>query len=163
MQDLRARVSRLRHGLLQHRPQRRVSCTSHKGLRRRSLRRPPRPPLRGGFGRGRVDEESMVAEGNSDSLRAEWAKSLARAERWEEEVVLIPIEMRRVIRGLSWKARDWRQRVVSPTSASLRVHAGYTSYAEKQAWQLEALARAWRRQTTVNNHPGRRGSLWPDA
>lgn len=43
-----------------------------------------------------------------ESLRAEWAKSQARAERWEEEVVLIPIEMRRVLRNMVHRAQEWR-------------------------------------------------------
>ncbi|KLO05116.1 hypothetical protein SCHPADRAFT_947170 [Schizopora paradoxa] len=78
-----------------------------------------------------------------DSLRTEWAKSLARAERWEEEVILIPIEMRRVLRNMVFGAREWRlnsQQAISSSSKSTRIQAGYAAYAEKQAYILEELA-----------------------
>jgi hypothetical protein len=39
-----------------------------------------------------------------DSLQVEWAKSPARKERWEEEVLIIQEEMRRVIMYQHWRA-----------------------------------------------------------
>ncbi len=40
----------------------------------------------------------------------EWAKSLARAERWEEEVALLRVEMVRSLNFLDFKARQWFSR-----------------------------------------------------
>lgn len=86
----------------------------------------------------------VLPEGTYDeSLRAEWAKSLARAERWEEEVVLIPIEMRRVLRKMVYRAQEWRlnaQHAISFSAKSVRVQVAYTAYSEKQAFILEELA-----------------------
>lgn len=44
------------------------------------------------------------------SMRAEWAQTRARAERWKEEVELLQEEMRRVIRFLQWRATWWGER-----------------------------------------------------
>lgn len=79
-------------------------------------------------------------------LRAEWAKSRARAERWEEEVLILKTEMIRTIRFLHRKARWWR------TQASLRVEVreevrrGLIAYGEKQAKLREELARSFASQ-----------------
>lgn len=78
--------------------------------------------------------------GHDESLRVEWAKSLARAERWEEETVLVPVEMRRVLRNLVWKARWWRETAAAKVACSLRLQSGFVAYAEKQAFYLEELA-----------------------
>lgn len=42
-----------------------------------------------------------------DSLQVEWAKAQARKQRWEEEVLLIHEEMRRVVMFYEWKAHWW--------------------------------------------------------
>jgi hypothetical protein len=61
-------------------------------------------------------------------------------QRWEEEVVIVQEEMRRVIAYHEWKAQWWRSQVArgSDTDDS-RVH-GVTAYAEKQAHLSEQLA-----------------------
>lgn len=91
----------------------------------------------------------LTASGSSpdgehdEGLRTEWAKSLARAERWEEEVVLIPIEMRRVLRNMLFRAREWRlkaQTAIPLSMKSVRIQAAYAAYSEKQAFILEELA-----------------------
>jgi hypothetical protein len=41
------------------------------------------------------------------ALRIEWVRAKARAERWQEEVVLLDEEMRRVIDFGLWKAEWW--------------------------------------------------------
>ncbi|KAI9059925.1 hypothetical protein FKP32DRAFT_1613943 [Trametes sanguinea] len=53
----------------------------------------------------------------NDSMRAEWACSKARAERWEEEVILLAEEMRRVVAYWEWQAGWWEEQ------ADRRAHA----------------------------------------
>ena len=48
-------------------------------------------------------EDSKVAL--DDSLQVEWAKSRARKEHWEEEVLITQEEMRQVIMYYQWRAR----------------------------------------------------------
>ncbi|KAM6490236.1 hypothetical protein JOM56_014213 [Amanita muscaria] len=75
---------------------------------------------------------SMPEMGDSEQvpddslLRVEWAKAQARKQRWEEEVILIQEEMRRV--------------VMFHDQAACRSDADRT-YAEKQAHLCESLAR----------------------
>ncbi|KAM6491206.1 hypothetical protein JOM56_013445 [Amanita muscaria] len=77
---------------------------------------------------------SMPEMGDSEQvpddslLRVEWAKAQARKQRWEEEVILIQEEMRRVVMFHEWKAQ-W-----------CIIHS-VTAYAEKQAHLCESLAR----------------------
>lgn len=40
----------------------------------------------------------------NEAMRAEWAKGLARKERWDEEYLLVQEEMRRTISYFGWKA-----------------------------------------------------------
>ncbi|KAF8224566.1 hypothetical protein L208DRAFT_1310555 [Tricholoma matsutake] len=42
-----------------------------------------------------------------DCIRVKWAKARARAEQWQEEVILLEEEMRRVLEFCQWKARWW--------------------------------------------------------
>ena len=46
----------------------------------------------------------------NNSMRAEWARSRARAERWEEEVDLLVEEMQRIIRFLESESAEWQAR-----------------------------------------------------
>ena len=43
----------------------------------------------------------------SDGMRAEWAQCVARADRWDEEKILLQEEMRRVVQFLEWRSSDW--------------------------------------------------------
>jgi hypothetical protein len=75
-----------------------------------------------------------------ESLQVEWAKCRARKERWEEEVLIIQEEMRRVIAYQLWRAQWWldqRGRRANIDGATLQ---GIAAYAEKQANLCEALA-----------------------
>jgi hypothetical protein len=75
-----------------------------------------------------------------DSLQVEWSKSQARKQRWEEEVVIIQEEMRRVITYHEWKAKWWRSQAARRTDANdTRLH-GVAAYAQKQAHLSEQLA-----------------------
>lgn len=84
---------------------------------------------------------SVLENGDServldDSLQVEWAKVQARKQRWEEEVLLIQEEMRRVVMFFEWKAKWWRsqgsRRSVSSDADDSIIH-GVAAYAEKQA------------------------------
>jgi hypothetical protein len=77
-----------------------------------------------------------------DSLQVEWAKSRARKERWEEEVLIIQEEMRRVIMYQQWRALWWRDQGKRRTDADSATLHGVSAYAEKQASLCESLARA---------------------
>ncbi|KAJ2911619.1 hypothetical protein MD484_g8794, partial [Candolleomyces efflorescens] len=69
-----------------------------------------------------------------DSLRVDWARSRARKRRWEEEVLLIQEEMRRVVAYMSWKADWWiSQASRRQGSVSFDISSGLSSYAHRQA------------------------------
>ena len=77
----------------------------------------------------------------NEDMRVEWAQCMARADRWEEEVILLQEEMRRVVHFLEWKSQDWlsktdaRSGVVTPA-----VRAGLSAYAKKQGSVYHNLA-----------------------
>ena len=77
----------------------------------------------------------------NEDMRVEWAQCMARADRWEEEVVLLQEEMRRVVHFLEWKSKEWismagaRAGVISP-----ELHLGLSAYACKQASVFHNLA-----------------------
>ena len=68
-----------------------------------------------------------------DILRAEWAKSRARATRATEEVLMLREEMRRLIEFLNWKARWWTVRQTLRPVNNSALQEGLLSYAIKQA------------------------------
>lgn len=94
----------------------------------------PRVPSAPGIG----DSDQVL----NDSLRVEWAKAQARKHRWEEEVLLIQEEMRRVVKFHEWKAGWWRTQVARRFNVDARVLHGVAAYAEKQAYLCECLARS---------------------
>ena len=70
----------------------------------------------------------------NEDMRVEWAQCMARADRWEEEVTLLQEEMRRVVRFLGWRSRDWSSRVdVRASNTAPTVRSGISAYAKKQA------------------------------
>ncbi|KAI0245298.1 hypothetical protein BJV78DRAFT_1277455 [Lactifluus subvellereus] len=77
-----------------------------------------------------------------DSLQVEWAKVQARKQRWEEEVLLIQEEMRRVVMFHEWKARWWQSQAGRHSDGDHSVIHGVTAYAEKQAYLCERLAQS---------------------
>lgn len=70
----------------------------------------------------------------------EWAKSLARAERWEEEVLLLREEMRRVLVYLDHKAEWWKVQGSSRKDCEPVLESGLRAYAAKQATVCVRLA-----------------------
>ena len=68
-----------------------------------------------------------------DILRSEWAKSRARANRAEEEVLLVREEMRRTLEFLNWKARWWEERGKLRTPSDKDCLEGLQAYSMEQA------------------------------
>ena len=79
-------------------------------------------------------------EQDDDLLRAEWAKSRARAMRTSEEVLRLKEEMRRVLESLKWKARWWKERQEQQGEIGKDFQEGLKSYAQTQSSIQLALA-----------------------
>ena len=70
----------------------------------------------------------------NEDMRVEWAQCVARADCWEEEVVLLREEIRRVVHFLEWKSRDWISKAnARADTVSPEVSLGLSAYAHKQA------------------------------
>lgn len=82
------------------------------------------------------------------ALKIEWCKARARSERWEEEVILLVEEMRRVLAYGRWKAEWWRGKVGRRSNVSPEVLEGIDAYAEEHAARelrhVEYLDIAWK-------------------
>lgn len=76
-------------------------------------------------------------------LKAEWARSRARAHRWTEEQHLILEEMRRVLEYLKWHANWWDEQGLrrSANGVTPTIQDGLSGYATKQATILRRLRR----------------------
>ncbi|KAJ7712961.1 hypothetical protein DFH07DRAFT_974842 [Mycena maculata] len=85
---------------------------------------------------GQADGEEHLHK----SVRVEWCRARARKVRWEEEVLLVREEMRRVLRYLEWQVAFWMVRVDSRPDATAEVQAGVRAYALKQADLLRRIA-----------------------
>jgi hypothetical protein len=78
------------------------------------------------------------------ALRVEWSKAKARAERWEEEVILLDEEMRRVLQYCYWRAKWWRdQPSLRTPDANDILTEGLKAFSEQQAAQELDMARDW--------------------
>ncbi|KAF6744766.1 hypothetical protein DFP72DRAFT_1051726 [Ephemerocybe angulata] len=51
--------------------------------------------------------EDNHTEYEAEAIKVEWAKSRARAMRYQEEVLIVREEMRRTVRFFSWKEKEW--------------------------------------------------------
>lgn len=78
----------------------------------------------------------------NNSLQVEWAKTQARKQRWEEEVLLIQEEMRRVVKFHEWKAQWWQGQAGRCSGNDGSIIHGISAYAEKQAHFCECLAQS---------------------
>ena len=77
----------------------------------------------------------------NEDMRMEWAQCVARADRWEEEMILLQEEMRRVVEFLEWRSRDWFTKVDSRIGTTTpAVRAGLSAYANKQGSIFHHLA-----------------------
>lgn len=77
------------------------------------------------------------------ALQVEWAKADARAKRWEEEVILLNEEMRRVLQFCSWKASWWRSRPSGRLTDNNFLKEGLLAYAHEQAAREDEIASRW--------------------
>ncbi|KAN0105342.1 hypothetical protein V8E52_011131 [Russula decolorans] len=77
------------------------------------------------------------------SLRCEWVKSKARADRWNEEVQLVKEEMRRVLAFLEWKAVWWTEEGGGKLGVTPDIADGIRAYAAKQASINRKLAQSF--------------------
>ena len=79
-------------------------------------------------------EMEVVEEDFNDSMRVEWAKVTARAARWNEELLIVQEEIRRVLAFFAWKSSWWvdsaSRRIVDDDPALVD---GIHAYAYKQA------------------------------
>jgi hypothetical protein len=73
------------------------------------------------------------------ALRAEWAMSKARAERWSEEVDLVVEEMRRVLTFLMHRSKWWLEQA-SARSTEAELADGIAAYAAKQSHIMKRMA-----------------------
>lgn len=76
-------------------------------------------------------------------LRAEWAMSQERVDRWREESQLVQEEMRRVLTFLAAKTNDWLQHTSNTPEAISPLDPGRRAYAAKQAYVCSSLAYAF--------------------
>ncbi|KAG5220403.1 CxC2 domain-containing protein [Salix suchowensis] len=67
--------------------------------------------------------ETMNEEESYPALRIEWCKSRARAQRWQEECVLLQEEMRRVIQFHQSTANQWLTRANEAETEGARAYA----------------------------------------
>lgn len=77
---------------------------------------------------------------SDDILRAEWAKSCARANRSREEVSLLKEEMRRTIESLEWWSQWWKDKPTSWPGVLSQLSEGMKAYAVEQAGIQKDLA-----------------------
>ncbi|KAK7046263.1 hypothetical protein R3P38DRAFT_2507036 [Favolaschia claudopus] len=76
----------------------------------------------------------------NEAVRIEWAKTRARALRWQEEVTLLEEEMRRTLQYLQWRSDWWKQQIGRRGLADGPQLEGETSYALRQAAIQSTLA-----------------------
>lgn len=69
----------------------------------------------------------------NDSMRAEWAQTRARMCRWEEELMIIQEEMRRVVAFFEWRSTWWLEQGNRRTDLEPSIQSGVAAYAHKQA------------------------------
>ena len=84
----------------------------------------------------------------SAALRVEWAKTHARAGRWNEELELVVEEMRRVLAFHGWKAKWWFERADMRTDLTGDELTGSQAYAAKQAFYWGAMVDKFRSMWT---------------
>ncbi|KAF9777691.1 hypothetical protein BJ322DRAFT_1114826 [Thelephora terrestris] len=77
------------------------------------------------------------SEYQGEEFRLEWSKAYARRSRWNEEVMLLAEEMRRILESLKWKSKNWLQKgddqVISLLTTCPFQLEGLRAYAHRQA------------------------------
>ena len=80
------------------------------------------------------------------TMKAEWCKTYARVERWEEELALVQEEMRRTLAYCEWKMTWWKSQATQRADVTPAVADGLTAYAMKQAAVWDGLGLAFARK-----------------
>ncbi|KAJ7302475.1 hypothetical protein DFH08DRAFT_977891 [Mycena albidolilacea] len=103
---------------------------------------------------------SGTDKGLEDALRIEWSKAYARSRRWDEEVMLLREEFRRLPISLEFEADLWveRGRAVSVAGEQEEEYAqGMRAYASKQAALFRDIAaRAQKTETSPKLDRGKK-------
>ncbi len=100
-------------------------------------------------------DEVSAKDSFNVSVRIEWAKTKARAERWQEEVILLREEMRRAIVFMEWLAKEWTLRAINRPNVSPELLQGLVAYAYKQANVQTSFAAGYaRRWIPILKHHG---------
>ncbi|KAJ7064182.1 hypothetical protein C8F01DRAFT_1250435 [Mycena amicta] len=85
--------------------------------------------------------------GLHDAVRVRWAKTLARRDRWNEEVRLLHEEMKRVLRSLRSVQQEWEGRIEGGREVDPELAGGLRAYAKRQAavhrWMAERVVAEW--------------------
>ncbi|KAJ6488281.1 hypothetical protein C8R47DRAFT_1071998 [Mycena vitilis] len=107
-----------------------------------------------GSGNGDGDKDGDGdGDGPHESLRVEWARAKARKNRWEEEVLLLREEMRRLLRYLDWIVATWETRATqTATRQGLEegTRAGLEAYAWKQADRHRRLCQVYMKELSLS-------------
>ena len=77
-------------------------------------------------------DDQSEAEFN-ESMLAEWAQTHARMCWWEEELLIIQEEMRRVLAFFEWKSVWWVEQANRRQQLEKSIESGVAAYAHKQA------------------------------
>ncbi|KDQ25464.1 hypothetical protein PLEOSDRAFT_1106392 [Pleurotus ostreatus PC15] len=67
--------------------------------------------------------DAEITEGMNEVLRIEWCKARARAQRWQEECILLQEEMRRVIVFHEYYGDLWKTRAETVTAKGAQAYA----------------------------------------
>ena len=78
-------------------------------------------------------ESEVIEEDFNDSMHVEWAKAQAWAARWNEELLIVQEEMRRVLMFLTWKSSWWIGEANKRVPAASGLRDGVSAYAYKQS------------------------------
>ena len=104
----------------------------------------------------------------NEDMHTEWAQCTACADRWEEEVLLLREEMRRVVEFLEWRSSDWFAKTDSRSGAvTPAVYTGLSAYASKQGSVFHNLAlrfsQRWCSALTTHSLPHTWATVFLDA
>lgn len=95
-------------------------------------------------------------------VRTEFVKADSRALRWEEELLIVPEEMRRSCQFLVWNADRWLSRI-GLLSASPDIEEGLTAYAKRQSDIHRGLACAFARKWAPRLRAAKISADWLSA
>ena len=101
-----------------------------------------------------IDSDPAAEANVNATLKVEWCKTYARAERWREEELLVREEMRRTLAYCEWKTMWWKDQIGRRASVTPALADGLSAYALKQAavWDGLGLSFASKWATLFRKH-----------